>query len=132
MSTRCELSVWATKLMSCGTVCGATVRTATSGDGRPAGGASLLPQAAASARATAGSQGRVMKISHWSRSVFEGKLDQGPTGGRAPLPLRCAMGASASLRLLGGWFLALAASPARASFLHGDTLDAVADVLAII
>lgn len=42
------------------------------------------------------------------------------------------MGASAFLRLLGGWFLALAATPARASFLHGETLDAVADVLAII
>jgi CBS domain containing-hemolysin-like protein len=42
------------------------------------------------------------------------------------------MGASASLRRLGGWFLALAAMPARASFLHGETLDAVADVLALV
>jgi CBS domain containing-hemolysin-like protein len=42
------------------------------------------------------------------------------------------MGASAFLRLLCGWFLALAAAPARASFLHGETLDAVADVLAIV
>jgi CBS domain containing-hemolysin-like protein len=42
------------------------------------------------------------------------------------------MGASAFLRLLSGWFLALAAAPVRASFLHGETLDAVADVLAVI
>jgi CBS domain containing-hemolysin-like protein len=35
------------------------------------------------------------------------------------------------LRLLSGWLLALAAFPARASFLSGETLDQVADVLAL-
>jgi len=38
---------------------------------------------------------------------------------------------SVSARLLGGWLLALAAAPARASFLSGDTLDTAADWLAI-
>ena len=38
---------------------------------------------------------------------------------------------SVSARLLGGWLLALAAAPARASFLSGDALDTAADWLAI-
>ena len=37
-----------------------------------------------------------------------------------------------AVRLLTGFLAALAAAPARASFLSGETLDAVADVLAII
>src|SRR5881394_4002552 len=41
------------------------------------------------------------------------------------IPLRLAIAS------LGGSLLALAAIPARASFLHGETLDTVADVLAI-
>ena len=39
---------------------------------------------------------------------------------------------SVSARLLGGWLLALAAAPARASFLSGDTLDTAADIMAIV
>jgi uncharacterized membrane protein len=35
-------------------------------------------------------------------------------------------------RLLACWILALAAFPARASFLSGDALDAFADVLALV
>jgi CBS domain containing-hemolysin-like protein len=42
------------------------------------------------------------------------------------------MGASAFLRLLSGWFLALAAAPARASFLSGEALDTAADILALV
>jgi CBS domain containing-hemolysin-like protein len=36
------------------------------------------------------------------------------------------------LRLLGGWLLALAAAPARASMFSGEALDKVADVLTIV
>src|SRR4051812_45102665 len=39
---------------------------------------------------------------------------------------------SAFIRLTIGWLLALAAVPARASFLSGDALDTMADVLALV
>jgi len=42
------------------------------------------------------------------------------------------MGATAVFRVLGCWLLALAAAPARASFLSGEALDTFADVLAIV
>src|SRR4249920_3621992 len=46
MSTRCELSVWATKLIGCCTVAADTVITTTCGAGRSAGGFSLEQPAA--------------------------------------------------------------------------------------
>jgi CBS domain containing-hemolysin-like protein len=38
---------------------------------------------------------------------------------------------SVLVRLLGGWLVALAAMPARASFLSGELLDTAADIMAI-